>query len=102
MSQVKVNSPYNGGMFGGWNWIDYSMIPQCISAILAKRTGRPVKWIFNRRDAFYMGQMDVMVTYFKVGFKKDGTITAVKAKTVYANLQTEVAAHLLENTEFAI
>jgi len=98
MSQVKVNSPYNGGMFGGWNWIDYSMIPQCISAILAKRTGRPVKWVFNRRDAFYMGSMDVMVTYFKVGFKKDGTITAVKAKTVYANLRTEVAAHLLENT----
>jgi len=99
MNKVKINSPYNGAMFGGWNWIAYSMIPQCISAILAKRTGRPVKWVFNRRDDFNFGSMDVMRSYFKVGFKNDGTITAVKAKTVYANIQAEVVAHLLENTK---
>ncbi|MBN2187176.1 MAG: xanthine dehydrogenase family protein molybdopterin-binding subunit, partial [Dehalococcoidia bacterium] len=98
MSKVKVNCPYNGAMYGGWNWIDYSMVPQCVSAILAKRTGKPVKWIFDRRDDFYFGQMDVMVTYFRVGFKNDGTITAVKMKTYFANLRSEAAAHLLENT----
>jgi len=98
MSKVKVNSPYNGAMYGGWNWIDYSMVPQCVSAILAKRTGKPVKWIFDRRDDFYFGQMDCMVTYFRVGFKNDGTITAVKMKTYFANLRSEAAAHLLENT----
>ena len=98
MNQVKINSPYNGAMFGGWNWIDYSMIPQCVSAILAKRTGRPVKWGFNRRDDFTFGQMDVMTTDFKVGAKRDGTITAVKLKTVYANCSFEAALHFLENT----
>ncbi len=98
MNQVKINSPYNGAMFGGWNWIDYSMIPQCVSAILAKRTGRPVKWVFNRRDDFTFGQMDVMRTDFKVGAKRDGTITAVKLKTVYANCSFEAALHFLENT----
>ena len=98
MSHVKINSPYNGAMFGGWNWIMYSMIPQCVSAILARRTGRPVKWVFNRRDCFYMGQMDDMVSYFKVGFKNDGTITAVDVRTIYTNLLTEAANHLLENT----
>lgn len=99
MNQVKINSPYNGAMFGGWNWIDYSMIPQCVSAILARRTGRPVKWVFSRRDDFTFGQMDVMTTDFKVGAKKDGTITAVKMRTVYENCSFEAALHLLENTK---
>ena len=99
MSKVKINSPYNGGMFGGWNFISYSMIPQFISAILAKRTGKPVKWVFNRRDDFTFGSMDVMESEFKVGAKKDGTITAVKVKTVFANLSYEVGLHLLENTK---
>lgn len=99
MSKVKINSPYNGGMFGGWNFISYSMIPQFISAILAKRTGKPVKWVFNRRDDFTFGSMDVMESEFRVGAKKDGTITAVKVKTVFANLSYEVGLHLLENTK---
>ncbi|MBN2186559.1 MAG: xanthine dehydrogenase family protein molybdopterin-binding subunit, partial [Dehalococcoidia bacterium] len=98
MSKVKINAPYSGAMYGGWNWVDYSMVPQYVSAILAKRTRKPVKWIFNRRDDFYFGQMDVMVGYFKVGFKNDGTITAVKIKTYFANLRSEAAGHLLENT----
>ena len=99
MNKVKVNSLYNGAMYGGWNWIYYSMIPQCVSAILAKRTGRPVKWIFNRRDDFYLGQMDAMTSYFRVGFKNDGTITAVKARTVFANISLrDTLAHLAENT----
>ena len=32
MNKIKINSPYNGAMFGGWNWVDYSMIPTYISA----------------------------------------------------------------------
>ncbi len=99
MNQVKINSPYNGAMFGGWNWIDYSMIPQYVSALMAKRTGRPVKWIFNRRDDFTFGQMDVMSAEFKVGAKRDGTITAVQMRTIYANCSFEGALHLLENTK---
>ncbi len=98
MSQIKLHSPYNGAMFGGWNWMDYSMIPQYVSALMARRTGRPVKWIFNRRDDFTFGQMDVMTSDYKVGAKRDGTITAVKIKSVYANCSFEGASHLLENT----
>ncbi|MGD0487595.1 MAG: molybdopterin cofactor-binding domain-containing protein [Syntrophorhabdales bacterium] len=98
MNKVKINSPYNGAMFGGWNWIDYSMVPTCISAIMAKRTGRPVKWIFNRRDDFTFGSMDAMATRFKVGFKKDGAITAVKIRTIFENMAIQAAGHLLENT----
>ena len=98
MSKVKINSPYNGAMFGGWNWIGYSMIPQYISALLARRINRPVKWVFNRRDDFCFGSMDVMTTNFRVGVKGDGTITAVRMKTFFENLSFESALHLLENT----
>jgi len=98
MNHVKIHSPYNGAMFGGWNWMDYSMIPQYVSALMAKRTGRPVKWLFNRRDDFTFGQMDVMTSDYRVGARRDGTITAVKIKSVYANCSFEGASHLLENT----
>ena len=47
ISKINTNTPYNGGMFGGWNWVDYSMIPTYVSAIIAKRTGRPVKWVLT-------------------------------------------------------
>ena len=98
MTKVKINSPYNGAMFGGWNWIDYSLIPQYTSALLARRTGRPVKWVFNRRDDFIFGSLDAMESTFKVGFKKDGTITAVQMKSYFINLSFEPALHFIENT----
>jgi CO/xanthine dehydrogenase Mo-binding subunit len=98
MNHIKIHSPYNGAMFGGWNWMDYSMVPQYVSALMARRTGRPVKWIFNRRDDFTFGQMDVMTSDYRVGAKRDGTITAVEIKSVYANCSFEGASHLLENT----
>lgn len=98
MNRVKIHTLYNGGMFGGWNWIDYSMIPQYISALLARRTRRPVKWIFNRRDDFYFGSLDAIETEFKVGSKKDGIITAVEMKSFYVNNSFEAALHFLENT----
>jgi CO/xanthine dehydrogenase Mo-binding subunit len=98
MSKIKINAPYNGGMFGGWNWVDYSMVPTCVSAIIAKRTGKPVKWVFNRRDDFTFGSMDATKAEYKVGMKLDGTITAVKVRTVFENMAIEAAGHLFENT----
>lgn len=98
MSKVKVNTPYNGGMFGGWNWIDYSQVPTCVSAIIAKRTGRAVKWVFGRREDFTFGSLDAMEADFEVGMKQDGTITAVRVRTFYENMGFETVSHLFENT----
>ncbi len=98
MNRIKIHSPYNGAMFGGWNWMDYSMIPQYVSALMARRTGRPVKWVFSRRDDFTFGQMDVMTSDYRVGARCDGTITAVRIKSIYANCSFEGASHILENT----
>jgi xanthine dehydrogenase molybdenum-binding subunit len=100
MSHVRVQAPYSGAMFGAFCWIDYSMIPQCVSAILARRTGQPVKWVFNRRDDFYSGNLDDMVAHFKVGFTENCIITAVKIKTIFANycIDAQPHTHLIDNT----
>jgi len=40
-----------------------------------------------------------MTSDYKVGARRDGTITAVQIKSVYANCSFEGASHLLENTK---
>lgn len=98
MSKVTINVPYSGGMYGGWNWIGYSQVATGVCALLARRTGRPVKWSFSRREDFVFGSADAMKAYFKVGVKKDGLITAVDLKAIYANTGFWAEGHLLENT----
>jgi xanthine dehydrogenase molybdenum-binding subunit len=65
--------------------MNWSTIIHYLTAILSRRIGRPVKIVFNRRDDFYGGSMDIAVHNFKVGVKKDGTITAVAIKSVFSN-----------------
>src|SRR5436190_7616216 len=53
---------------------------------LAEKLGRPVKWIESRRENYAATTHGRdHVTHLKVGANRDGTITALKAKT-YANL----------------
>ena len=55
-------------------------------AALAQKVGRPVKWVETRSENYVATtQGRDHVTYLEVGAKRDGTITALKAKT-YANL----------------
>ncbi len=55
-------------------------------AALAEKVGRPVKWMETRSENYVATtQGRDHVTYLEVGAKRDGTITALKAKT-YANL----------------
>jgi xanthine dehydrogenase molybdenum-binding subunit len=73
-----------------------------LAAVASRRTGRPVKWAFNRREDFYGGNMDAGVFYTKVGFKRDGTITAVSQRAVTLNQNMPmfgIVAHLIENTK---
>ena len=101
MNKIQVHCPYQGASFGGWSQVPWNMGGHYCAALLAKRTGRPVKWIFNRREDFYGGEMDEGVYYFKVGAKKDGTITAVKERAVLSNQWFPVFGivhHLVENT----
>jgi len=101
MNRIQVHCLYQGASFGGWSQVPWNMGGQYCAAVLSKRTGRPVKWIFNRREDFYGGAMDEGVYLFKVGAKKDGTITAVKGRAILSNQWFPVFGivhHLLENT----
>ncbi len=55
-------------------------------AALAEKVGRPVKWVEGRRENYVATSHGRdHITYLEVGAKRDGTITAFKAKT-FANL----------------
>jgi xanthine dehydrogenase molybdenum-binding subunit len=101
MNKIQIHCPYQGASFGGWSQVDWNMAGHYCAAVLARRTARPVKWTFTRREDFFGGEMDEGVYYFKVGAKEDGTITAVEGRAVLANQQWPAfhfLKHLVENT----
>jgi xanthine dehydrogenase molybdenum-binding subunit len=101
MNRIEMRFPYQGATFGGWTQFYWKQGPDYCAALLAKRTGKPVKFAFSRRQDFYGGSMDEGNYYFKVGFKNDGTITAVRAEGHFANAQWEgfgPGTHFEDNT----
>lgn len=101
MNKIRMHCLYQGASFGGWSQVAWNMGGHYCAAVLARRTGRPVKWILNRREDFFGGSMDEGVYYFKVGAKEDGTVTAVEGTAVLANQQWPAfhfLKHLVENT----
>src|SRR5438552_2960213 len=80
MSQIRVIKPLVGGGFGGKS----EVIPlEIIAAIAARAARAPVKITYNREEAFWAprGRPRTIID-LKTGVKKDGTITAVKARVV--------------------
>jgi CO/xanthine dehydrogenase Mo-binding subunit len=98
-SQVTVHCPFQGGSFGGWAQMPMNMQGHFISGILSRRTGRPIKWQFSRREDFCGAGMDNARYEVKVGFKKNGEITAVAAKSVFGNEGWAHTDHFIENTK---
>ncbi len=101
MNKITIHAPYQGASFGGWSQVPWNMGGHYCAAVLAKRTGRPVKWIFTRREDFYGGETDEGVYYFRVGTKRDGIITSVKVRGVMSNMIYSifgVSKHFIENT----
>jgi CO/xanthine dehydrogenase Mo-binding subunit len=102
MNKITVHSVYQGGSYGGRgnpaNNSENGM--NVLSALLAKRTGRSVKFLYNRSEYFYGESGDMAVTYFKVGTKNDGTITAVQLKNIFAvYMCTPSIDHFIDNTK---
>ncbi len=101
MNKIDIHCLYQGASFGGWSQMGWNMGGHYCAAVVARRTGRPVKWVFNRREDFYGGEMDEGVYYFKVGAKLDGTITAVEERAALTNQLMPVfgiVRHLHDNT----
>lgn len=82
-NKMRVISPQVGGGFG----TKIFLYPEyCLMAALAKKLGRPVKWMETRRENYVATTHGRdHVNYIEVGAKNDGTITALKVKS-YANL----------------
>ncbi len=101
MNKITIHVPHQGGSFGGWAQIDWNLGPLWCAGYASKKTGRPVKYVFNRREDFFGGASDEGVYFVKVGFKNDGTITAVDS-THYGVCQYwplyYPGLHLHENT----
>ncbi len=101
MNKIDLHCLYQGASFGGWSQMGWNLGGMYCAAVAAKRTGRPVKWLFSRREDFYGGEMDAGVFYLKVGCKLDGTITAVEERGVVVNQAMPVfgiAKHFIDNT----
>ncbi len=73
-NEVQVIKPYVGGGFGGK--MEMRVWDFC-AAYLARTTGRPVKFTLTREEEIRTGRRrHPMVIRSKVGFKKDGSLTA--------------------------
>src|SRR3984893_3692589 len=80
MSQIRVIKPLVGGGFGGKS----EVIPlEIIAAVAARKARAPVKITYTREEVFWAhcGRPRTIVD-LKTGVKRDGRITAVKARVV--------------------
>lgn len=80
LGRIRVITPTVGGGFG----VKAETTPlDLCAAILARKTGSPVKMVYTRKDMFHHGRgRHKQHMEFKLGVKKDGTITAFDS-TIY-------------------
>ena len=77
-NDIRVIKPFVGGGFGGK--MELRTWEFC-AALMAKKTGRPVKFTLSREEEFLAGRRrHPMKIHSKVGFKKDGTLVAKDLK----------------------
>ncbi len=101
MNKITMHTPYMGCSFGGRgnpaNNSENGM--NILATLFSKRTNRPVKMTYNRREAFFGESGDMMASHIKIGVKEDGTITAVDIKNLFdVYMCTPGAEHLVDNT----
>jgi CO/xanthine dehydrogenase Mo-binding subunit len=71
-----------GTLFQGGKYCDWIIRrSQLITPLLAKRTGRPVRCVNERRNDYYPANPQ-RYSHAKIGFKKDGAIIAVEEDTI--------------------
>jgi CO/xanthine dehydrogenase Mo-binding subunit/aerobic-type carbon monoxide dehydrogenase small subunit (CoxS/CutS family) len=89
---VRIVSALMGGGFGGKE----DIAAQIHVALLAERTGRPVKMLYTRAESLvFHPKRHATVIRIKTGAKKDGRLTAVEAELygdggAYASLSEKV------------
>ena len=80
LSKCRVIGKYNGGGFGGKT---HTYFGHFIAALLAKKTGRPVKIAYTKKEMYLDGGNAPPHTMkVKAGVKRDGTLTAYHYATI--------------------
>jgi len=74
LGMVRVIKPFMGGGFGArWEILGVDFC----AALLARKTGKPVKIVYDREEVFSASRRKVpMTVYLKTGVRKDGTLVA--------------------------
>jgi len=81
LSRVRVIQTATGGAFGGKE--DVPTLVGVQAAILAQKTGRPVKLIYSRdEDIISMSKRHPGIIRYKSGAKKDGTLQAIEVEYI--------------------
>lgn len=79
VKQVQIIQPHIGGAFGRREDISTHII----LPLMAKLTGRPVKWVMTRHETMITQSKRHPMTFrLKTGVKKDGTITAWQTELI--------------------
>ena len=93
--KIQIHSLYQGAQFGFANWLNYYNLFPIVAAILAEKTEKPVKYLFDQ--SYYQNRSYEQGThYFKIGFKNDGTILACQDDAYVA--VTEFEAKMMHGT----
>ncbi|MBM3225981.1 MAG: xanthine dehydrogenase family protein, partial [Candidatus Tectomicrobia bacterium] len=80
LHKVRVIVPHVGGGFGGK--LQTVLEPFC--ALLAQRTGRPVKLVMSRADEFFLGKpRSAGVLHLKTGVTQEGLLIARQARMYF-------------------
>jgi len=80
VARVRVVQPAVGGAFGGKS--EPFDLEFCV-ALLALKTGRPVKLLYTREELFYSHRgRHPMKMWYKVGVSRDGKLKAVDARSL--------------------
>ncbi|MBI4285477.1 MAG: molybdopterin-dependent oxidoreductase [Chloroflexi bacterium] len=79
LAMVRVIKPPIGGGFGA----KLEMLVEHICALLSRMTGRPVRLVLTREEEFTATvSRHACIVKLKIGARKDGTLTALAARTV--------------------
>ncbi|MFC1495034.1 xanthine dehydrogenase family protein molybdopterin-binding subunit [Thermodesulfobacteriota bacterium] len=82
MYDVHFDKLYRGTTFQGGKYCDwFNRRAHLITPLLSRRAGRPVRCVNDRTHDYYPANPQ-RYSHTKIGFKKDGTITAVEENTI--------------------
>ncbi|MBO0891400.1 MAG: xanthine dehydrogenase family protein, partial [Acidothermales bacterium] len=93
-SRVRVIVPPMGGAFGGKC---YAKV-EPLAAVLAQRTGRPVKLVLSREEEFVTNSKHESFIRLRTGVREDGVIVARHVDALFnAGAYTDISPRLIKN-----